>query len=201
MRRTIRTRVSAPVGHSSVVQQVPIPIPLPLPPQQEDVPFEQNQENQMELHSVEHHRIQSDQQTETENDTIHTVISPLSPRPTQQHNQETDIPLVTECYRSPFTSHTQTRPVIRQVAQVTTASAMFVFFLCDVAGLPHSHLKIAKNWVNSKHDHGEMWQTIGQHIVEISIFQLKTKNGYLTLRILVQTFQDCHPLRTASTQS
>ncbi len=38
-------------------------------------------------------------------------------------------------------------------------------------------------------------------IVEISIFQLKTKNGYLTLRILVQTFQDCHSLRTASTQS
>jgi hypothetical protein len=42
---------------------------------------------------------------------------------------------------------------------------------------------------------------IGQHIVEISIFQLKTKNGYLTLRILVQTFQDCHSLRTARTQS
>ena len=67
---------------------------------------------------------------------------------------------MTERYRSPFASHTQTRPVLRQVAQVTTASAMFVPFLCDVAGLPHSHLEIAKNWVNSKHDHGEMWQTM-----------------------------------------
>ncbi len=144
MRRTIRTRVPAPVGHSSVVQQVLIPIPSPSPPEQEDVPFEKNQENQIELHSVEHHRIQSDQQTETENDTIHTVISPLSPRPTRQPNQETNIPLVTERHRSPFASDTQTRPVLRQVAQVTTASAMFVPFLCDVAGLPHSRLDSQK---------------------------------------------------------
>jgi hypothetical protein len=40
------------------------------------------------------------------------------------------------------------------------ANAMFVPFLCNVAGLPNSHLQIVRNWVNSQHN--GMWQTMLQ---------------------------------------
>jgi hypothetical protein len=105
------------------------------------------------------------------------------------------------------------------------AGAMFVPFLCGVARLPHSHLQIVRNWVNSQHD--GMWQTmvqghnlcinicfvmevkqrgggwiqphgIGQPRVKIGIFQLKIKNAYLTLR---QTFEDWFSLKTVSTKN
>jgi hypothetical protein len=42
---------------------------------------------------------------------------------------------------------------------------------------------------------------IGRPRVEIGIFQLKIKNGYLTLRIHVQTFQDWFFFKTVSNQN
>jgi hypothetical protein len=104
--------------------------------------------------------------------------------------------------------------LLLHVTHVTTASAMFVPFLCNVAGLPHSHLQIVRNWITpSMMECGRQWYEghnlcmnicfgmgvkqrgggwiqhhgIGRPRVEIGIFQLKIKNGYLTLR---QTFQD-----------
>ncbi len=120
-----------------------MPIPAPHPGA---VPLDWDQ-NQMELHSVEQARTQSEQQTQ---DDIHQV-SPL--RPTEQ--PQTNVPL-TEHYRSPCSS--QTQPVVWHVTYVTMASAMFVPLLCNVAGLPHSRLQIVRNWVNSQHD--GMWQTM-----------------------------------------
>jgi hypothetical protein len=98
----------------------------------------------MELHSVEEGRTQFEQQTQDDNH----QVSPL--RLTEQ--PQTNVPL-TEHYRTPFAS--QTQPVVRHVTHVTMASAMLFPFLCNVARLPHSHLQIVRNWVNSQHD--GMW--------------------------------------------
>jgi hypothetical protein len=210
-----RARLAAEAGRpirKRVLQNSIVPVPIPAP-QPGPVPLDQHQ-NQMELHSAKQVRTQSEQQTQ---DDIHQ-ISPL--RPTEQ--LQTNVPL-TDHYRSLFSS--QTQPAVRHVTHVTTASAMFVPFLCNVVGLPHSRLQIVRNRVYSQHD--GMWQTmvlrtqfvhdnmlrngsqterrhvnqphgIGQPRVEIGIFQLKIKNGYLTLR---QTFQDWFSLKTVSTQN
>jgi hypothetical protein len=42
---------------------------------------------------------------------------------------------------------------------------------------------------------------IGQHRVEIGIFQLKIKNGYLILRIPVQAFEKWYSLKIVSIQN
>ncbi len=154
--RPIRRRVQ----QNSIVS-VPIPASQPGP-----VPLDQHQ-NQMELHCDKQGRTLSDQQTQ---DDIHQV-SPL--RPTEQ--PQTNIPL-TEHYRTHFAS--QTQPVVQHVRNVTTATAMFVPFLCNVVGLPHSHLKFLRNWVNSQHD--GMWQTMLQRTQFVHEYMLR--NGSQTDR-------------------
>ncbi len=133
---------------------MPIPAPQPGP-----VPLAQHQ-NQMELHSVDQVRTQSEQQTQ---DDIHQV-SPL--RPTKQ--LQTNVPL-TDHYRSPLLY--QIEPVVQHVTHVTMASAMFVPFLCNVAGLSHSCLQIVRNWVNSQHD--GMWQTMVQRTQFVHEYMLR----------------------------
>ena len=72
----------------------------------------------------------------------------------------------------------QKQPVVQHVTHVRTASAMFVPFLCNVVGIPHSRLQIVRNWVNSQHD--GMWQIMVQRTQFVHEYMLQ--NGSQTER-------------------